>query len=118
MSFKMDKFLTKEFEYRRSGTEIYFNCPFCNDKGWNYWFDTHKKFIHKKTHKEYIGLGRCFKCEKHHSVLSFLMEYKKLDLFAALSMIEGDKELTIGSILKKIESLDSDKTTSMDDLLK
>ncbi len=108
MSFKMDKFLLKEFECRKSGTETYFCCPFCkDDKGWNYWFDVEKKYIHKTNGKEYTGLGRCWKCGKNHTVLSFVMEYKKLDLFAGLAYIEGEKNLTLGSILKQIHSLDN-----------
>jgi hypothetical protein len=115
----MDKFLIKEFECRRSGTELYFCCPFCkDDKGFNYWFDVEKSFKHKTNGKEYVGLGRCWKCEKRNTVLSFIMEYKKLDLFAGLSYIEGEKNLTVESILKQIRSIDDNNKDSIDILMK
>lgn len=105
--FDMEKFLLENFDVRISGTNLYFCCPFCkDDTGYNYWFNPSKVYIHRKTGKKMKGLGRCFKCEEHHNVLTFIMMYLKKDFISAIEFIKGDKKLKLNDLKKMLYELD------------
>lgn len=116
--FNIEKFISDEFDVRMSGNNIYFNCPFCEtDKGYNYWFRPDKEYVHKKTGKKYSGVGRCFKCEKSHNVISFLMEYKKLSIQEAITMVNGEGYVISSSeILSLIDDMEYKKKDNVDKL--
>lgn len=104
--FDMTKFLEKNFKCVRSGTNLVFNCPCCKDKSLNYWFDIAKKYVHKKNKRTFVGLGQCFRCEKRHSVLTFVMEVKKLDLKTALEFIGGaDEDVSLDELAEMLSDI-------------
>lgn len=115
--FDMAKFLDREFKCRVSGGNLVFDCPFCLDKSLNYWFDTEKEYIHRRTKKKYKGIGRCWKCDKRHNQLSFIMEYKKKDMFEALNFIQGEKNITAKGLLQMLRELDQEPIDDIDALI-
>jgi hypothetical protein len=116
LNFDMRRFLELEFKCRKSGNELYFCCPFCEDKSYNYWFDVEKKYTHRKTNVEYKGLGQCFKCSSHHNIVTFIMQHKSFDLFQTLSFIQGDKNISAKGIMSMIKNLDKENQFSISKL--
>lgn len=116
LNFDIQKYLEKEFTCKNSGNEIYFCCPFCKDKSWNYWFDPDKKYIHKTSKKEYKGLGQCWKCSKRHNVVTFIMEYKSFDLFQTLSFIRGERKTSTADLMSMLKQLENEEEFSFGNL--
>lgn len=117
MKLNFEEFLDKEFDVYISGRNLYFNCPFCpgGDSGRNYWFKPDKEFVHRKNRKKYKGLGRCFKCETSHSVLSFVMQYKKMDVKNAIYFIEGENtDISVDELLAYFDILDKEFETDIE----
>lgn len=114
LKFDIRKFLEKEFKTRNSGNELYFCCPFCNDKSHNYWFDPDKTWIHKENRKEYVGLGQCWKCGLRHHIVTFIMQYKSFDLFQTLSFIQGERKTSASDLLSMLKNLNQEESFSFD----
>ncbi|PJH64310.1 CHC2 zinc finger domain-containing protein, partial [Salmonella enterica] len=58
------------FDYKETGDNIMYNCPFCNDHKHDY------KLSFKKSTDSSNGIWQCWRCGRKGNFIGFVMKYE------------------------------------------